>query len=685
VITGVQPLSAAGIFLGICYLPGLTVLALIKKESLKIEDLILAYPCSIGISSLLTLGLLYSGVHAGHAAYIIFIIFGSLVLFHLIKNKSAKLMTVDLSAGETGFVIAALFMTLLFSVPVVSERIAISHHGFHHFSLVTNISNGFFPPENPGMGGEPIGYHWGYHAFVAAISYPVNLNPLRTFSMLNIVSLFFLFCISYRSARTFALSKGFCWISPVVLIGLMRSDAVIYFVKNVILEQFPLVRDTASAPLNLLTSWVGGASYLDTRLFFMNKFYNANNMPVGLCLLFAFFLIILLRQEGKAENKKRYLLTIVTFVLAAIALNYAFFLIALLAFVPVWADILFITGSGRMTERYKEVGELILPCIIAAVITGPYLLKVASGGSVITAGKDVGDFEFIYINVQTIKNLIVLLLPLPVILFGFRILYKHLGFSRTSLFLFAGSFVFLALAAFLRLNWSNSAKFSFILSFMFSFPFAFALQWMYGTSMNRLVTKTLISFIVLILLFTPFLTEAAYIFSPWFRDGDYEFKGRHIAFARDRTRNEAYAWIRENTPPETLILLPFFASPRAPGGITIAQSFSYRTSALMERSLFVIKDVYAYVSPEFNERATIRELLFSDPRNNKVQEYLMTINRPIYLLEEDVNNDPLLHGITFDRRPGDAPDIFKPIFNNDRQRIYEINYTNKVERSKNLK
>jgi hypothetical protein len=455
VITGIQPLSAAGIFIGICYLPGLTLLFSIKKENLKIEDLVLAYPVSIGISSLMTLGLLYSGVHAGHAAYIIFSIFGSIVIFHLVKNKSTKLMTVDLSVGEVRFVIAALLLTLLFSIPIFSERIAISHHGFHHFSLATNISNGFFPPENPGLGGEPIGYHWGYHAFVAALSYPVNMNPLRVFSILNILSLYFLFCISYRSARTFGLSEGFSWIAPVALIGLMRSDALIYVVKNLVSGYFPLVRDTASAPLNLLTSWVGGASYLDTRLFFMNKFYNANNMPVGLCLLFAFFLIILLSQERKAAHNKWYFASILTCVLAAIALNYAFFIIALLVFVPVWAGILLLIGNGSMVERSKEVGGLILPCIIAAVITLPYLLNVASGGSVITAGKDVGDFEFIYINVQTIKNLIVFLLPLPVIVFGFRILYKHLDFSRTSLFLFAGSFVFLALAAFLRLNWSN--------------------------------------------------------------------------------------------------------------------------------------------------------------------------------------------------------------------------------------
>ena len=678
VFTGFQPLVIAGIFFGICYIPGLVMIALIKKDNLKIEDLILAFPGSIGISSLLTLVLLYAGIHVKFIAFIIYGITGFILLCYAIKSKKSLLLNIDLSRGEVRFIIVAFIVTLMLSIPVISERIAISHHGFYHFSLVANISNGFFPPDNPGLGGAPIGYHWGYHAFVAALSYPVDINPLRVFSILNIISLFFLFCISYRSAKAFGLTAGFCWIASVVLIGIMRSDAIIYFVKNLILGQFSIVQGAASAPLKELTSWVWGVSYLDTRLFFMNKFYNANNMPVGLCLIFAFFLVILLREEEKAESQKRYLLTILAFVLVALALNYAFFLIAIFAFVPVWAGILFFTSSGKIIERYKEVVEFIIPCIIAAVITIPYLWLVASGGSVITAGKEVSDFEFFYLNTQTIENLIVFLLPSPMILFGFWILYKHLHFSRTSLFIFAGSLIFITLSTFLRLNWSNSYKFSFILSFMFSFPFVFTMQWIYG-SMSRRLTKVLISIIVSFLLLTPILTEAAYILSPWFRGGSYSFDGGHIIFKQDKARNDAYSWIRENTPSDSLILLPFFATPEAPGGFTIAQAFSYRPSAIAERSLFVIKDVFAYVSSEFNERTIIRELLFSDPRSDRVHEYLMALQRPVYLLEEDIYGDPLLYGVTFNRRPQHSDEIFQLVFSNDRQRVYKINYNRNVK------
>ena len=141
------------------------------------------------------------------------------------------------------------------------------------------------------MGGTAISYHWGFHSLVAAISFPSDFHPLRIFSTLNIISLFFILCVSFRSAKLLGISERFCYLVPLTLIGIMRSDAVIFFIQKALSGVFPPVQNIASAPLNTLTSWVWGVSYLDTRLFFMNKFYNANNMPLGMCHLYSFYLI----------------------------------------------------------------------------------------------------------------------------------------------------------------------------------------------------------------------------------------------------------------------------------------------------------------------------------------------------------------------------------------------------------
>lgn len=677
VFTGFQPLVIAGIFFGICYIPGLVMIALIKKDNLKIEDLILAFPGSIGISSLLTLVLLYAGIHVKFIAFIIYGITGFILLCYAIKSKKSLLLNIDLSRGEVRFIIVAFIVTLMLSIPVIAERIVISAHGFHHLSIVTRIFNGFFPPENPGMGGATIGYHWGYHALVAAISYPSNVHPLRVFSILNIMSLFFILCIVYRTAKSFRISEGYCYLVPLALIGLMRSDAAIFFLQKVFSGYFPPVQNTASAPLNLLTSWVSGMSYLDTRLFFMNKFYNANNMPLGLCIIFAFFLILLLLQEdGKKCPNKNVYFALITIILTGLAITYAFFLIIPVLFIPLWAIVLFLTNSGNLREKSGEILKLIMPCVIAAVIVAPYLLVIMSGNSVVTAGKSASEFKFIYLNVQTIRNLIVFLLPSPFIIAGFWYAFKRFAFSRKFLFLISGSLLFLLVSAFLRLNWYNSAKFSYILSFFFSLLFVFSVSHLISLFSNKWFKRGIAGCIILFLSATPIITEAAYIYSPWFNDTTYAFRGRQVVFDRDKSRSEAYTWIRDNTPSEALLLLPYYATPYAPGGITIAQTFSYRPVALSERSLFVVKDVYAYLLPEYERRVKIRAQLFQNPGSAQVKQYFAAINRPVYLLVDDVYNDPLMKGVEFDEVPDDSGEEFLLVFKNDRQKVYRIQYNN---------
>lgn len=675
VLTGFQPLKITGIFFGICYLPGLSLFALIKKDVLKMEDLILAFPGSIGISSLLTLGLLYAGVHIKFIAFIIFGLTGLSLLFHVVKYKKSPPLNIELSAGEARFLVGAILLTLLFSIPIISERISISHHGFHHLSIVTRIFNGFFPPDNPGMGGTAIGYQWGYHAFVAAISFPANYHPLRIFSILNIMSLFFILSLAYRSAKSFGFSEGYSHLVPLTLIGLMRSDASIFYVRNLIADSFPQVQNIASAPMNLLSSWVSGVSYLDTRLFFMNKFYNANNMPIGLCLVFAFFFILLLMSDGKKKNSHENIyLIFLSLTLIGLAITYAFLLIIPLIFVPVWSVVLFITGPGSYRERLWESFKLIIPCIIAAVIVTPYILLVASVNSVVTAGQSVSEFKFIYLNEQTIKNLIVFLLPSPFIIAGFWYAFKRFAFSRKFLFLMSGSVVFLLLSVFLRLNWSNSAKFSYILLFFFSFLFVFSISNIISFFSNIWLKRGAVACIVLFLSATPIITESAYIFSPWFRDTTYTFKDRQVVFAQDKSRNEAYEWIRNNTSTDALLLLPYYATPYAPGGITIAQTFSYRPVALSERSLFVIKDVYAYLLTEYKERVNMRKLLFEDPKDPSVRQYIASLNRPVYLLIEDVFEDPVMAGVEFDIAPEGLGEEFLLEFKNEKQRVYRLEF-----------
>jgi len=142
------------------------------------------------------------------------------------------------------------------------------------------------------------------------------------------------------------------------------------------------------------------------------------------------------------------------------------------------------------------------------------------------------------------------------------------------------------------------------------------------------------------------MTEAGYLCSAWFRDKTYSFKGRHVLFAQDEPRNEAYTWIRDNTPHDSLLMLSYVVTPYWDN---TAHIMSYRPAVLSERSLFVIKDVYTFISPDYEHRVRIRKKLFKDPGDPLVVEYFSSLNRPVFLLIEEGYDDSLFKNI-FDPR-----------------------------------
>jgi hypothetical protein len=143
-----------------------------------------------------------------------------------------------------------------------------------------------------------------------------------------------------------------------------------------------------------------------------------------------------------------------------------------------------------------------------------------------------------------------------------------------------------------------------------------------------------------------------------------------VIFAKDKSRNAAYEWIRDNTPADALLMLPYLNTPY---GITIAQIISYRPVALSERSLFVVKDVYAYLLPEYEVRVRIRKLFFEDPENAHVKQFFASLNRPVYLLVEEKYKDLLMEGVEFDHVPENTGNALLLVFQSDRQKVYKVN------------
>jgi hypothetical protein len=256
-------------------------------------------------------------------------------------------------------------------------------------------------------------------------------------------------------------------------------------------------------------------------------------------------------------------------------------------------------------------------------------------------------------------------LPMPLILVGTVFSFKKLS-DKIFIFLTLSAVTCLGLSLFTQVTFGNSAKFTFILSFFYAVYFVFAIAGLINYASKRWLRVILLSGIIIFLMITPVITEAAYIISPWFRDYTYSFAGRHIIFSKDRKRNEAYAWIRNNTPPDALVMLTYIDNSNTD---TIAQNSTYEAAAISERNLFVVKDWYTSSHPEYMRRVGIRQKLLLNHIDADVKNFFASLNRPVYLLVEDKLPPIYLTDKIFNNFP-ENPEGFLLEFSNNRQRVY---------------
>ena len=666
------PFTVVGIFLIICYIPGLSLLALLKKDKLLFEDLVLAFPCSIGVSGLLTIGMLVSGIDVEYVPSIIHLFSGVAVAGCVIgKNNNRPCAAIYVGNDELRFGFFALLTTLIFSIPFLlgPDRITIANHVFHHSSIITQILNGIFPPENPGLGGTTIGYYWGFHSLIAALSVKTNYQQIQIIFVLNALSLYSVFCISYCFAKAFDLSELYRYMLPLAVIGLMRFDAGILFLYKLFsgnLVSVDEINVSLLHPSDIIMAWLNGLSWLDTRMLLIRKFYNISGMPLAIALCYSYLLLLKLILREKRDENNIYTI-ILGIVIAACFFNYPPLAIFILLHAPLWSCYIFLSEQGDFKRRAGEALKSALPYIVAMLIVTPYLLFVIKSRGVSSSGQG-GLFSFDFYD-QSLKNMVVFLVPLPLIVFGAWRAFKKMSFSREYLFLIIGTILCLGLTVFTRWPFDNSYKFNYIQTFFFALFFVFALSGLLpllaGKWLKRLVTASF----ALFLLLPPIIIMTAHISAALHTEFRYNFSGKHFIFDQDKRKNEAYEWIRENTPEDALIMLSYVETPWPCCGL----NNNYEVAAISERNLYVIKDTdYTTSNPEYAKRVWFREKLFENPKDPLAVDFLKSLNRPVYLLVEENLSDRFLVEDRFRNFPENPGDPFVLLFRNDMQRVYLV-------------
>lgn len=675
IILNIEPFKTAGIFLSICYLPGLSIFALARREKLFLEDLVLAFPCSIGISSLLTVALLFLGINVKYIFIIIHVIVGITALFCVIsRSRKKSFIVIDIDKKEIFFCLVALLITIVLSIPffVGPNRASFAAHALHHSSFVSQILNGNFPPENPGMGGTRIGYYWGFHAFIAVITSQTYLHQIQIIYTLNAISLLIIFYTSYVFVKAFKLPEGYCYMFPVAVIGLMRFDAGIFMLYKFFSGGLPPIESLKSQqfvfPMDVLNSWIGKLSWYDTRLLYINKFYNISAMPVAISLCLSCLMLSFSLFKKKENNSKVYSI-ILYIIIASCMLIYPPLAIFPLLHVPIWTMYIFISNRGSFMERTKETLKYLVPYVLAVLTALPYLLFVMAGRDISSSGQ--GRVVSLDFYSQSFKNIMVFLIPFPLIVYGVWAAYKRLSLSRELFFLLIGTALCLGLSVFTHWTFDNSYKFNYILTFFFALFFVFALSSLLSVFSRRWFARLIIIITILFLISSPLIVESAFIVSSLSMDWHLYFSKGHIIYAQDKEKNKGYEWIRENTPPNALIMLDYIESTYPCCG----NNRNYEVAAISERNLYVIKDTdYTTSNPEYAKRVRFREKLFTNPDDPHVIDFFKSLNRPVYLLLDENPRDIFLVDDRMKTFTEETGEPFELKFQNGKQRVYYIHF-----------
>ena len=672
-LINIEPLKTAGVFLTICYLPGFTIFSIAKKrDKLLFEDLLLAFPLSIGTSCALILGLLFVGVHLKFLFPIILMMAGMAVIYHLINGKKSKVvMEIEINRQEAWFMFFALIVTLLLSSPYIfgPNRISIAGHAFHHSMMVTQIMNGIFPPENPGMGGTTIGYYWGFHGLIAALTTKSNFQQLQVIPILNFIALYFIFGISYSVAKVFDIREGYRYIMPLAVIGLMRADAGFLFLAKLFSGNLDALKEITASPvepLEILMSWMNGLSRVDTRLLFLRKFFHVSGMPLAICLCFAYLLTLLIMLKKEFSGMKIYPLIIGMIIFTCLFI-YPPLAIFLLLHAPLWICFVFLSSRGNYKEKVRETYKIAIPYFLAVLVMTPYILFVIKSREISSSGQG-GLFSFAFYG-QSLNNMVVFLIPAPLIIYGAWTAFKRRSFSRELMFLFIGTSLCLVLTLFTKWPFDNSYKYNYILLFFLSLFFVFALSDLLARLNNIILKCIIMTGIVLCLSFTPLLINASSIISSFSTNYTYTFSNGHIFYSPEKQKNKAFAWIRENTPVNALLMLSYVETKWP----CCAMNNNYEDAAFAERTLYVIKDTdYTTSNPEYAKRIRFREQIFEKPEDPETVEYFVALKRSVYLIVEEGRKD--LAEDRFDAFPDHPGRPFELVYRNDRQRVYLVKY-----------
>lgn len=190
---------------------------------------------------------------------------------------------------------------------MTSPNLRLSSHGLLHSSIAYQVIDSGLPPQNPFFAGETLIYYWIYHLIAAGLSLGSGLSPLFAFAFLDLLAIAAVVPLLFLTGRALGLKKGVSLLGG--LIGLLALNPLgpIFF----LIQEHSVTLDhirAGAVPTSLLHYQALG---FDFRLASpLSKFWNVSSFPSGVSLfLFGFYVAVVVFES----RLQRFVLLLITF------------------------------------------------------------------------------------------------------------------------------------------------------------------------------------------------------------------------------------------------------------------------------------------------------------------------------------------------------------------------------------
>ena len=494
------------------------------------------------------------------------------------------------------------FIPLLFLLPVFTVELAhpdlqLPGHGDLHVGYTLQLIYGTTPIESVFLAGYPANYYWLYHAYLAVL---VSITSLSTPTIGSIVNLL-------------AILSSLLWIAQTLIVLRLARPRTVYLGLLAILVYCSV---NMTGVVTLVGKIVEEENVLRTLRFMLlegadrrlhsvlGKALNFGSMTLGLM-----FFAAALYATVRLIQRRNILFSLILISASGIA-GLAIQQMATLYIVVVLLGGAFLTGlvslvNGksmftRVSLTWRELVNnvnpllLLLWLVISLCLSMPLLIYINRFSSVNNVGFTLRFFS--EANIAMLVAALMLYLPFFLIqtVFAMR--------SRIIIekFIVWCSILGLLLTSILNFPDSNQYKGVFFLAILLALLALFALNRLSKSSYRLLRYSTHLVISVFLILTFSRIVWINHFYIQKARISQFEYEGTHLVFhAGDDDQFDASYWIREHTPPDSVVIYP-------------VQSYRYMNT-FHERLPYVKKKQYTFVEnmPAYDERVQRLSVFYS--------------------------------------------------------------------------